>query len=44
MRVSFVMQGDRATGIAMDSEGGGRPLAGDRIGGADPQTFQQRPR
>jgi D-alanyl-D-alanine carboxypeptidase len=44
MRVSFVMQGDRATGVAMDSEGGGRPLAGDRIGSADPQTFQQRPR
>jgi CubicO group peptidase (beta-lactamase class C family) len=43
-RVSFVMQGDRATGIAMDSEGGGRPLAGDRVGGGDPQTFQQRPR
>jgi len=35
MRIAFVMQGDRATGITMDSEGGGRPLAGDRIGAAD---------
>lgn len=44
MRIAFVLQGDRATGITMDSEGGGRPLAGDRIGGAEPQAFQQRPR
>ena len=42
MRISFVMQNDRATGITMDSEGGGRPLAGDRIGGADPQALQRR--
>ena len=42
MRIAFVMQGDRATGITMDSEGGGRPLAGDRIGSAEPAPLQHR--
>jgi len=41
-RIAFVMQGDRATGITMDSEGGGRPLAGDRIGGAEVRISQPR--
>jgi D-alanyl-D-alanine carboxypeptidase len=36
-RVSFVMQNDRATAMKMDSPD--FPLAGDRVGGADPATF-----
>jgi D-alanyl-D-alanine carboxypeptidase len=35
--VSFVMQNDRATAMKMDSPG--FPLAGDRVGDADPATF-----
>ncbi|HEX8943823.1 MAG TPA: serine hydrolase domain-containing protein [Gemmatimonadaceae bacterium] len=42
MRIAFAMQNDRATGITMDSEGGGRPLAGDRVGGPEPQAQQRR--
>jgi hypothetical protein len=42
MRIAFAMQGDRATGITMDSEGGGRPLAGDRTGSAEPAPLQHR--
>ena len=42
-RIAFVMQGDRATGITMDSEGGGRPLAGDRVGGAEVRISQPKP-
>ena len=34
-RIAFVLQHDRAVRMTMDSEGGGRPLAGDRIGGGD---------
>jgi len=40
--IAFVMHGDRASGITMDSEGGGRPLAGDRVGGAEVRIFQPR--
>ncbi len=36
-RVSFVLQNNRATGMKMDSPG--FPLAGDRVGDADPATF-----
>jgi D-alanyl-D-alanine carboxypeptidase len=36
-QVSFVMQNDRATAMKMDSPG--FPLAGDRVGEADPATF-----
>jgi D-alanyl-D-alanine carboxypeptidase len=35
--VSFVLQGDRATAMKMDSPG--FPLAGDRVGAGDPFTF-----
>jgi len=38
-RISFVMQGDRAVGMTMASPGGGLPLAGERVGDGDPQTF-----
>ncbi len=39
-RVSFVMQNDRASGMKMDSPG--FPLAGDRVGDADPATFHRQ--
>jgi D-alanyl-D-alanine carboxypeptidase len=40
-RISFVMKNDHATG--MTTEGlGGLPLAGDRVGDGDPQTFHQQ--
>lgn len=42
MHVAFVTQNGRATSITMDSEGGGRPLAGARVGDGDAQTFQRR--
>ena len=35
--ISFVMQGDHAASIKMDSPG--FPLAGDRVGNGDPATF-----
>jgi D-alanyl-D-alanine carboxypeptidase len=38
--VAFVMENGRAARMTMD--GGGRPLAGDRIGASDPQTFQRQ--
>jgi hypothetical protein len=41
VRVSFVMQADHATGMKMDSQGG-LPLAGERVGDGDPQTFHQQ--
>jgi D-alanyl-D-alanine carboxypeptidase len=39
-RISFVIKTDHAVGMAMDSQGG-LPLAGDRVGDGDPQTFHQ---
>jgi D-alanyl-D-alanine carboxypeptidase len=39
--ISFVMQTDHAAGMKMDSPGG-LPLAGDRVGDGDPQTFHQQ--
>ena len=39
-RISFAIQRDRAVGLKMDSQGG-LPLAGERVGDADPQTFHQ---
>jgi CubicO group peptidase (beta-lactamase class C family) len=41
IRISFVMQKDRAVGMKMDSQGG-LPLAGNRVGDGDPQTFHQQ--
>jgi hypothetical protein len=38
--VSFVMQNDHATAMKMDSPG--FPLAGDRVGNADPATFHRQ--
>ncbi len=38
--ISFVMGHDRATGMKVD--GGGLPLAGDRVGNADPATFHSQ--
>lgn len=38
--VSFVMQNDRATAMKMDKPG--FPLAGDRVGAADPATFHRQ--
>jgi hypothetical protein len=38
-RIAFVMENGRAR-VTID--GGGRPLAGDRVGAGDPQTFQRR--
>jgi D-alanyl-D-alanine carboxypeptidase len=38
-RIAFVVQNDRAVRMTMDSEGGGRPLAGDRVGNGEPQTL-----
>lgn len=35
-RIGFVMANGRATRMTMDSEGGGRPLAGDRVAGRGP--------
>jgi CubicO group peptidase (beta-lactamase class C family) len=39
-QVSFVMRSDRAAGMNMDSPG--FPLAGDRVGDADPATFHMQ--
>jgi CubicO group peptidase (beta-lactamase class C family) len=39
-QVSFVMRNDRATAMKMDSPG--FPLAGDRVGDADPATFHMQ--
>ena len=39
-RVTFVMQNDRATAMQMDSPD--FPLAGDRVGDADPATFHMQ--
>jgi CubicO group peptidase (beta-lactamase class C family) len=39
--ISFVLRDGRAAGIRMDSMGG-LPLAGDRVGDGDPQTFHQQ--
>jgi hypothetical protein len=39
-QVSFVMQNDRAAAMKMDSPG--FPLAGDRVGEADPATFHRQ--
>jgi D-alanyl-D-alanine carboxypeptidase len=38
--ISFVMQGDRAAAMKMDSPG--FPLAGDRVGDGDPGTFHRQ--
>ncbi len=38
--ISFVMQGDHATAMKMDSPG--FPLAGDRVGDGDPGTFHRQ--
>jgi hypothetical protein len=40
-RIAFAIQSDRAVRMAMDSQGG-LPLAGERVGDADPQTFHQQ--
>jgi hypothetical protein len=37
--VTFILQNDRAQKIKMESQG--FPLAGDRVGNGDPQTFHQ---
>jgi D-alanyl-D-alanine carboxypeptidase len=39
-RIDFQVENGRAARITID--GGGRPLAGDRVGAGDPQTFQRR--
>jgi D-alanyl-D-alanine carboxypeptidase len=39
-RVAFEMRDGRATRVSMDP-GGGRPLAGDRVGAGDVETFHQ---
>ncbi len=39
--ISFATQSDRPVGMKMDSQGG-LPLAGERVGDADPQTFHQQ--
>jgi D-alanyl-D-alanine carboxypeptidase len=41
-RISFILRNDRAVGMKMNSPGGSRDLAGDRIGDGDPQTFHQQ--
>ncbi len=41
-RISFVMKGDRAAALRLDSPG--FPLAGDRIGEGDPATFHSQER
>jgi hypothetical protein len=41
-RISFVIEHDRATGMKLDPPGGGLPLAGDRVGDGDPQTFHKQ--
>ncbi len=41
-RVSFVVQGEHAVSMKMDSQGFGVPLSGDRVGPGDPQTFHQQ--
>jgi D-alanyl-D-alanine carboxypeptidase len=40
-RISFVLETDRAVGMKMDSQGG-LPLAGNRVGDGDPQTFHRQ--
>jgi hypothetical protein len=40
-RISFVMQKEHAVGMKMDSQGG-LPLAGERVGDGDPQTFHRQ--
>jgi D-alanyl-D-alanine carboxypeptidase len=41
-RISFVVQGEHAISMKMDSQGFGVPLSGDRVGPGDPQTFHQQ--
>jgi len=38
VKIAFVMRDGHAVRMTMDSEGGGRPLAGDRVGSGDPQA------
>jgi hypothetical protein len=40
-QISFVMRDGRAVAMKMDSRGG-LPLAGDRVGAGDPQTFHRQ--
>ena len=40
-RISFVMQDNHARGMKVDTQGG-LPLAGDRVGDADPRTFHSQ--
>ena len=40
-RVVFVMEHGRAVRMTMDSDGGGRPLAGDRIGSGEPPALRR---
>lgn len=41
-RIWFVMEHDHAAGMRMEPQGGGLPLAGDRVGDGDPKTFHQQ--
>jgi D-alanyl-D-alanine carboxypeptidase len=40
-RISFVIEREHAVGMKIDSQGG-LPLAGDRVGESDPQTFHRQ--
>jgi len=40
-QISFIMRDGRAVGMKMESKGG-LPLAGDRVGDGDPQTFHRQ--
>ena len=40
-RISFVMEREHAVAMKIDSQGG-LPLAGDRVGEGDPQTFHRQ--
>jgi len=40
-KITFAMGSEHATGIQMESPGG-LPLAGNRVGDGDPQTFHQQ--
>jgi D-alanyl-D-alanine carboxypeptidase len=41
-RISFVMEHDHAAGMRIQPQNGGLPLAGDRVGDGDPQTFHRQ--
>jgi len=41
-RISFSMEHDRAARMQIQPQGGGLPLAGDRVGDGDPQTFHRQ--